>query len=684
MTVLYTGKPAPLDGKRKLTARESLLRAQAMACVRSPKSTQCQGQVHVGLFFDGTGNNDRWIEEGQTQTQRARNKHSNVARLFDAYPTEPENGFFAYYMPGVGTPFKDIGDTSKLEYGVGGAGFGFKGADRINYGILSILNAVNRYLTGRPLLEGSDTGSMAASISKDALGPLTLEGALRWTGLTALEERLASVVCGHQRKVTQVNVSIFGFSRGAAEARACAYWLSQICERHGGGGMSLAGVPLRIGFMGIFDTVAAVGLGDAFPFTDGHMAWANGTQAIHPAVEECAHFIALHEQRASFPLEAAVGRGNIGYPGMHSDVGGGYCPGDQGKSMPEWGESPQLSQIPLIDMHFAAIKAGVPMKTIEEIAADPGLRKSFATDKALLMSYNHWLSNHGVQGGDIRSFTEAHARHYIRWRAALHLGGGTGVAALPFFKRTKSEKDQANLRAADESFGWDLKFLLERKVANATTLGYLTERIKDVIQLSSPVLGRLIVEPAKSPLSSDEERFLDIAVGAPMPPPGCAGLFADYVHDSRAGFTVWLGKAEPSILTGGYLRFRHVFKEEVHAESKVFGWANSGLSATKAAGNEMARFAHTLWHQTVLAYNRARAQMVTVGNAAIQSVSSSYHSAEMKVVRSYHAAEQELYEQLERRYAAVKSAVDEYNSPEAKQRRQWQLEAEEYDRMRVR
>lgn len=684
MTVIYTGKPTPLDGKRQLTARESTLRARAMACVRSPKSIQCQGQVHVGLFFDGTGNNDRWIEEGQTQTQRARNKHSNVVRLFDAYVKEAENGFFAYYMPGVGTPFKDIGDTSKMEYGFAGSGFGYKGADRINYGILSIFNAVHTYLNQSALLTDAETGSMAASISKDAIGPLTVEGALRWTGLTALEERLASVVRGHQRKVTQINVSIFGFSRGAAEARACAFWLSQICERHGGGGLTLAGVPLRIGFMGIFDTVAAVGLGDALPFTDGHMAWANGTQSIHPAVEDCVHFIALHEQRASFPLEAAVGRGNIGYPGMHSDVGGGYCPGDQGKAMPEWGDSPQLSQIPLIDMHFAAVKAGVPMKTIDEIMADPGLRKSFATDRALLAAYNRWLSNHGVKGGDARSFTEAHARHYIRWRAALHLGGGKGVVALPFFKRAKSAKDQTNLRVADESLGLQLKFLLERKAANATTLGYLTERLKDVIQLSSPVLGRLIVEPAKSPLSSDEKRFLDMAVDGPMPPLGCAGLFADYVHDSRAGFTALLGKHEPILLTGGYLRFRHVFKEAVHAESKVFGWANEGWSASKAVGNEMARFAHALWDQTVLAYNRARDQMLAAGKSAIQAVSSSYHSAEMKVIRSYQTAEQELYEQLERRYAEVKSAVDEYNSPEAKQRRQWQLEAEEYDRMRMR
>jgi len=85
MTVLYTGKPAPLSGKRKLTSREAAQRAKAMACIHSRNATQCQGQVYASLFFDGTGNNDRWVQEGFKHTQRQRNKHSNVARLFDAH-----------------------------------------------------------------------------------------------------------------------------------------------------------------------------------------------------------------------------------------------------------------------------------------------------------------------------------------------------------------------------------------------------------------------------------------------------------------------------------------------------------------------------------------------------------------------------------------------------------------------
>ena len=220
MTIIYSGEPAPLDGKRKLTGEQAARRDKAMACVRSTTSTQCQGQVYVGLFFDGTGNNDKWIEDGRDQTQRARNKHSNVARLFDAHIIDPQSGLFAYYIPGVGTPFKEIGDDSKCAYDRLGMGFGYMGADRINYGITSVFNAINSYLSGADLLGPGEQRALVNSVSHAVMAsPLPMESMTRWAGLTGVEERLAAIVRSHQRKLLQINVSIFGFSRGAAEAR---------------------------------------------------------------------------------------------------------------------------------------------------------------------------------------------------------------------------------------------------------------------------------------------------------------------------------------------------------------------------------------------------------------------------------------------------------------------------------
>lgn len=649
MSSIYTGRPAPLDGKRKLSAREASQRAKAMACVRSRQATRCQGQVYVSLFFDGTGNNKDWVEEGQSLSQTARNKHSNVARLFQAHVDDPQGGVFAYYMPGVGTPFREIGDTSKFEYGVGGSGFGYKGADRINFGILSVLDALHIYATAHQLLDNNQKGGLANKLSRDVPCPgVTIEPVARWAGLTAVEETLAAALASSQRKVLQVNVAIFGFSRGAAEARACAHWLSQVCERHGQGGLLLAGVPLRIGFMGIFDTVAAVGLGDIVPFADGHMAWAHGTQGIHPAVEDCAHFIALHEQRASFPLEASVGRGNVGYPGMHSDVGGGYCPGDQGKAMPEWGESPQLSQIPLIDMHFAAIKAGVPMMTIEDMQTRPALRKAFATDVRMVHVYNDWLTHHGVPAGDVRSFTEAHTRHYIRWRSAAHLDGGYGLKPRPFFTRMASAQDVHDILQADQEFGLYLRFLLERERANASASGYIGERMKDAMRLILPG-GMVLIEPGKSPLSANERQMLSVATGKAMPPHACVALFEDYVHDSRAGFRVG-GQHEFQILTGGYLRHRWVFKEASSGDARIYGWANEGWASAKAAADALGRCIDDLWTRARSTYDQARARIHQSGRSALQTASATYQAAELQVVRRYQAAERELMRQLAQRY----------------------------------
>ena len=83
MTVIYTGSPVPLDGMRRLNAREAAQRDKAMNCLRSPQATQCKGQVHVGLFFDGTGNNDQWTEPGTAGTQR----HATNTAMWRAYST---------------------------------------------------------------------------------------------------------------------------------------------------------------------------------------------------------------------------------------------------------------------------------------------------------------------------------------------------------------------------------------------------------------------------------------------------------------------------------------------------------------------------------------------------------------------------------------------------------------------
>ncbi|MDK7838967.1 phospholipase effector Tle1 domain-containing protein, partial [Klebsiella pneumoniae] len=73
-------------------------------------------------------------------------------------------------------------------------------------------------------------------------------------------------------------------------------------------------------------------------------------------IKKCVHLVSGHEQRLCFPLDS-VRRANgkyppcareVVYPGMHSDIGGGYPPGEQGKANGE-DDSLLLSQIVLHD-----------------------------------------------------------------------------------------------------------------------------------------------------------------------------------------------------------------------------------------------------------------------------------------------------------------------------------------------
>jgi len=98
-----------------------------------------------------------------------------------------------------------------------------------------------------------------------------------------------------------VIVDLFGFSRGAAAARHCANLLLQV-----------PGV--SVGFIGLFDTVAAV----AGP--------VNLQLHLDPArFANVVHLVARDEHRAHFPLaQVCAGHVEIEVPGAHADVGGGY------------------------------------------------------------------------------------------------------------------------------------------------------------------------------------------------------------------------------------------------------------------------------------------------------------------------------------------------------------------------
>ena len=117
---------------------------------------------------------------------------------------------------------------------------------------------------------------------------------------------------------------IFGFSRGAAIARLFASRLAK------NGLQTATGIIDKnpvISFLGVFDTVAAFGRPNlnknTRPISD--VVFENGT--ISPIIRNACHLVSIDENRLAFrPTlmnhESKVNE--IWFPGVHSDVGGGY------------------------------------------------------------------------------------------------------------------------------------------------------------------------------------------------------------------------------------------------------------------------------------------------------------------------------------------------------------------------
>ncbi|WP_256254864.1 phospholipase effector Tle1 domain-containing protein, partial [Pseudomonas agarici] len=310
--------------------------------------------------------------------------HSNIVSLYDAHRNDRKI-HFAYYLPGVGTPFKEIGE---LEESSSGKSFATGGEARIHWAMLQVYNAVHRAFYGTSLLQED---VMKTMVTKE----LSSFYRRRWDDQKMqrifydLSKRLNKAILGKRPRITLLHLSVFGFSRGAAEARVFCNWIQQIC----GGVIGEAKVNLR--FLGLFDTVASVGLADSSPVGRGFLDWAHNNLAIS-GIEKTVHYVAGHEIRRSFPLSTVRDGGSwpantreFVYPGTHSDIGGGYGPGEQGKSL--GGRSTLMSQITLNDMYEEAFTAGVRLthreqmtdRITEDFAIDPAMHAAF-------MAYTAW------------------------------------------------------------------------------------------------------------------------------------------------------------------------------------------------------------------------------------------------------------------------------------------------------
>jgi hypothetical protein len=469
---------AGLDAANKAVGKNplgNLGNAIAGNAAHQPPLVSCTQLLWFSFFFDGTGNN--------INADLGTLEHSNVARLYRAHPVpDPVKGLYSIYVPGIGTYFKEVGDKGGTMLG---NGLGAEGQSRMDWALKQFDKNIAPHL---------------ARASNPA------------------------------NKIIEINITAFGFSRGATQARAFIRdFIAKRCSVAGAGlQLKQGNWPLRVRFMGLFDTVASVGLPMSVnnqgylygnrehseaPFVngnsraidiafgapgadpapgnaDGHGDWADGLQ-IHPMVEQAVHLVAAHEVRNSFPVDSVCDGGRkpanckeIVYPGVHSNVGGGYRPGEEGKST---SRSAQLSLIPLRRIYDLALEYQVPF--LPESAWQDFNQDDFETSTDLKSLYNHYMSTVGWGNRGIGNTMNAHMAVYYAWRFAQirrkqkgdqSLAGRINKNEVQYkAERDQSEKEMRTLEQAERTARADIEraekqrssYILNRGYQNTTPEG---------------------------------------------------------------------------------------------------------------------------------------------------------------------------------------------------------------------
>lgn len=536
----------------------------------------CRTNLFFGFFFDGTKNN-------YVKANASRN-HSNVARLYDCYPGLSVPGvlpretdwaynpdryshFFKVYVPGVASPFKEVGDSGEKKDLLLGAATGWKGNERIVWALIQALNNVHRYFLKLPLVSSEEALRLVNRLSLSRLARQYMDGAplsdedMRNQALVApriefekLVRKLHANVSQHWHAegatpkkiepgiVDNIYLSIFGFSRGATQARAFANWLRSLCQLDAvlaqRSGMSLGGFPVTFDFMGLFDTVASVGLGNTLGNSllgkafDGHQAWADTEDSLRvPPEIPCLHIVAAHELRRSFPVDSiSVGglvsskAAEVVFPGVHSDVGCGYMPTEQGRGT-DPGGADMLSRLPLVYMYKAARLAGVPLKL--ELAS-PAAQARFAVSPKTIADFNAYRAECTQFTGALTDIMREQATLQMRWRLARRVKRPLPLHKTESFLRATAF-DQNDLDSANHEFEIEIqhfeKWLAGKRkrkgfVAKAQPPGFTDEHESEWEEIA---------------------RWWDTYQA---PSQAVMRFFDDYVHDSRAWFKLIPGNPD--------------------------------------------------------------------------------------------------------------------------------------------
>lgn len=434
-----------------------------------PACPTCHVTLWVSLFFDGTGNHR------DNDFPRC---HSNVAALYDAHVNDPGSAIVPFYYEGLGRAFS------------------FK--DR--YEEVTVRTRGGPYISRRRGYEESDDRWLGKGFA-DGITE-RLEKAVFDVSKTILDWQ-------SQRRVDEINVAVFGFSRGATEARAFLHWLAAHSKvKVDGKSLNFDGVPLNVKFLGIFDTVESVGLAATNKMPDLIKT------KVPAFVQKCTHIVAAHELRHAFPLTVVEGVHRcIVYPGAHADVGGGYESNQQGRSE-------KLARIALLQMLDEARGAGLKLRSVGEMKAhslwNSRFKASFDVPEATVSLLKGYMS--AVKpAGNLSQHMQAHMNAYWRW-----IDSGQAMADV----EKKRHADRTNHRRQGE------------------------------YQRMSHML-RCLARTPRGRGATIQAGTVAAATVAPAAPQ-VAAFFASHVHDSFEHFSATGGTFQTDLTNADYYRLRQL------------------------------------------------------------------------------------------------------------------------------
>ncbi|WP_180171599.1 DUF2235 domain-containing protein [Acinetobacter sp. YH12023] len=517
---------------------------------QGPNAKQdCSDVVNISVFFDGTGNNlenDEKIAKLANPAKLWRNaiSYSNFEMRSLKTPIQLSHPI---YISGVGTPFngeinnwidKQIANSQDT-FPTGGA-TGVGGSRRLEYGEDQISETLTNVLKLKI--------EQAEAILKPQVEERKIEA----------EAKIEANLNQH-RLIKKINLSIFGFSRGAALARVFSnemIWNNE--SKDLSLNYSLAGqsekIPLDIQFLGLFDTVASFGL----PATNmpNKLSFRGRDMVVDPRVKNCLHLVAGNELRFSFPVDLIRKDGKLAnpktwkeivYPGMHSDVGGGYQPNSQNVDN-------NFARIPLKHMMDAAVSANVKIFDYLKLESEHKelFEKEFKINEETQQLFNSVKKEVGASTGvtehDIQNYMKLYYGSYgtLHRRRQKHLINGD-------IEQANASRSVSQISREEDGFEFptgpaDMATEVERIkwTKNYTTFNQSNiTGVKHLFRIFYPAfkLYEMLVHIDEWELESWEKDVSQEAVD----------FYSNYIHDSKYGF---VANVEPF----SYFRQRTVYE----------------------------------------------------------------------------------------------------------------------------